>query len=776
MNRLESSLRKIALPFLCTLCLLCLRPMAGTAQVSVLTQHNDNLRTGGNLSEATLTTSNVNVSTFGKLFSLPIDGFTYAQPLYLPGVSIDGGTHNVLYVATAHDSVYAFDADTGTQYWQTSLGTPVPSTVINTQNILVEVGIISTPVIDPTTNTIYVVAKTYENSVQIFRLHALNLTTGAEQPGSPVLISAQVNGTGDASVNGVIPFVASQENQRAGVTLVNGVLYLAFASHEDYDPYHGWVLAYSESTLQQLAVFNVTPNGGRGAIWMGGNGLVADAAGYIYAMTGNSTQSEENSTDDFGESFIKLGLSGSTLSELDYFKADDYDTLNANDTDLGSGGPIGIPGTTDLVGGGKQGLLYVVNTANMGQLNVNGDNVVQEWQADSGLWGSPIFWNSSSPSLYVWAENDTLKAYPYNASTGLFTTTPSSASSFSSSTGTACIGLSVSSNASVANTGIVWADIPNGDPDHTTVPGTLYAFNATNVSTPLWNSKQDTARDDFGNFAKFVAPTVANGKVYVGTDSEQVCVYGELPINAGGDFSLSANPTSLSIAQAAHKTTTITITDLNSFTGSVALSASGLPSGVTASFSPTSTAKTSVLTLTASNIATVGTSTITIIGTSGSLNHVLAFPLTITATGNYLIPNGTYTIACRSSGFLCDDFGNETKNGTIVDQWPANGDNNQQWVLINQGSNIVTLTSVHSNLLMEVVKSSTANGGLIDQSASTGGTNQKWKVASAGSGYYTLTNDKSSKVLDDPGFSTTEGIQLDQWSANGGTNQQWLIK
>jgi hypothetical protein len=742
----------------------------------VLTQHNDNLRTGGNIAETTLTTANVNVSNFGKLFTLPVDGFTYAQPLYVPNVSIGGGTHNVVYVATAHDSVYAFDADTGAKYWQISLGTSVPSSVINTPNIQVEVGIISTPVIDPATNTIYVVAKTYENSVQIFRLHSLNISTGVEQAGSPVMISASGAGTGDGSVSGVVTFNASKENQRAAVTLVNGVLYLAFASHEDYDPYHGWVLAYSESTLQQVASFDVTPNGGRGGIWMGGQGLVADTAGFLYLLSGNSTQSEENSTADYGESFLKLGLSGSTLSELDYFKPNNYDSLNASDADLGSGGPIGIPGTTYLVGGGKQGYLYVVNTAAMGGLNLSGDSVVQEWQGDNGVWGSPVFWNSTTPALYVWAQNDTLNAYAYNAATGLFGTTPSSKSSFKSATGTGCLGLSVSSNGSTPGTGILWAAIPNGDPDHATVPGTLYAFDATNVAKPIWTSVQDASRDSLGNFAKFVPPTVANGKVYLGTDSGQVVVYGVLPVNLSGDFSLAANPASLTVPQAGSGSTTITVTDINGFAGSVALSATNLPSGVTATFTPTSTAATSTLQLTATNIANVGSTTITITGASGSLNHAITLPLTVTQTGNYLIPNGTYNIIGRSNGYLVDDNANGTANGTKVIQWAANGGNNQQWVVVNLGSNVVTFKNVHSGLLMEVVGSSTSNGALIDQHSSTNGSNQKWKITSLGGGYFTFTNQKSGKVLDVPGSSTTQGTQLEQWTLNSGANQQWSFK
>jgi hypothetical protein len=519
------------LTFLMYLCV-----AAGWAQVRVLTQHNDTSRTGANLNEVRLNTSNVNVSTFGKLFSMPVDGFVFAQPLYLPEVNMPGiGTHNILFVATAHDSVYAFDADTGTQLWQTSLGTPVPESVVGNANILIEVGIISTPVIDPSTNTLYVEAKTYENSVQIFRLHALDiLNQGAEKLGGPIQIAAQYPGSGVPNDGaGHVLFVAAKENQRAALTLVNGVVYMAFASHGDHDPYHGWVLAYSAANLQQLASYNTTPNGGEGGIWMSGQGLVADSNNNIYLITGNSAQATENRVGDYGNSFVKLGLSGNALSVLDYFKAHNYDALNTGDLDLGSGGPVAIPGTAYIVGGGKQGLLYVVNTNDMGKLQPTSDRVVQEFQADNGLWGSPVFWNNSSaPTLYVWGVNDSLKAFGYNFTTGKFNTPFASASSVktpSSGGGDPCGALSISSNQSVAGSGIVWATIPLADPDSTTVHGELYAFDATNVTKELWDSGQNPARDDYGNFAKFCPPTVVNGKVYVATDSLQVCAYGLNP-------------------------------------------------------------------------------------------------------------------------------------------------------------------------------------------------------------------------------------------------------
>jgi len=512
------------------------------------------MKTGANLGEMQLNTSNVTANTFGKLFTLPIDGFTYAQPLYVPGIAVPGqGTHNIVYVATAHDSVYAFDADAGTLLWKVSLGTAVPSSVINTPNILVEVGIIGTPVIDPSTQTLYVVSKTYESSQQIFRLHALDITTGAEKFGGPKVIAAKVNGTGDGNDGaGHVPFITAKQNQRSALTLINGTIYIAFGSHEDYDPYHGWILAYRAVDLSQLGVYNVTPNGGRGGVWMGGQGLVADTAGEVYFMTGNSSPGNENSAAEYGDSFVKLSLSGTALGELDYFKPGNYDTLNVNDEDLGSGGPVAIPGTGELVGVGKEGVLYVLSSNNLGKLNLSADNVLQKFGVRGGLWGAPVFWNNpAAPSLYLWGAGNPLQSYLFHPTTGLFDVTPSSQSSISTGSGyDPCGSLSVSSNGSTSGTGIIWASIPLADPDHATVQGTLCAFDATNLTKKLWDSRQNPARDDFGNFAKFVPPTVVNGKVYMGTDSGQVCVYGLL-----ANPSPPPAPTGLLAARGNHQVT-----------------------------------------------------------------------------------------------------------------------------------------------------------------------------------------------------------------------------
>jgi len=312
--------------------------------------------------------------------------------------------------------------------------------------------------------------------VQIFRLHALNISTGAEKYGGPVEIAAG-------------SFNAAMENQRAAVTLVNGVVYLAFGSHEDYTPYHGFVLGYSASTLQQVQVFNVTPNGGQGAIWMGGQGLVADSFNNLYAITANSSQSSENSADDYGESFIKLVPNGNSLTLADYFKPNQYDSWNASDSDLGSTGAFAIPGTSYIAGGSKSGLFFVVNTNNMGKLDFSSNQSHQEFQATNGLWGSPAFFNNV---MYIWGVNEPLKAYQWNGSD--FDTSPASQSTYSPPGGTTSGTVSVSSNGTTAGTTIVWGTAPTADPDHATVGGNLYAYDATPICPISCGAPRKTRR------------------------------------------------------------------------------------------------------------------------------------------------------------------------------------------------------------------------------------------------------------------------------------------
>jgi len=448
----------------------------GMAQVSVLTQHNDVARTGQNLSESTLTTANVNVNTFGKLFWRTVDGHIYAQPLYVPSLNVQGKTRNVVYVATQHNSVYAFDADDPTvpaPLWQVNLGTSVPSQDIciitgDTNpgdcpylDIPPEIGITSTPVIDPAAGIIYVVARTknVSNSSYHFSLHALDLKTGAEKLGGPVEITGQSTGGGVGSVGGVIAFDPTYHLQRPGLLLLNGVVYIAFGAVGDIGPYHGWLMGYDATTLQQVALLNLTPDGKDGGVWSAGYGIASDGLSNIYLMTGNGNFDADVSGRDYGDSMLRISTS-SGLTVADYFTPSNQATLFSNDLDFGSGGPMLLPGTSNLVGIGKDKLLRLVNTApgKMGQFNSGFDNVVQQFTAaQSSYFGGPAYWNSpnNGPVIYLWGPKDPVRAYKYVG--GLFQTTPVSQSTVLNSSGFSNSGpLSLSANGSMVGSGILW--------------------------------------------------------------------------------------------------------------------------------------------------------------------------------------------------------------------------------------------------------------------------------------------------------------------------------
>jgi hypothetical protein len=518
-----------------------------SAGAAIVTQHNDAGRTGQNLTETVLNTSNVNVNSFGKLFARTVDGQIYAQPLYLPGLTMQGGTHNVVFVATMHNSVYAFDADdpnASVALWQVNLGTPVPSQDISStyRDITPEIGVLSTPVIDPASGTIYVVAKTKNtgNSTYHFQLHALDVLTGAEKFAGPVEITGQVSGTGDGSTGGQVLLDPLHHLNRPGLLLLNGILYLGFGSLGDIFPYHGWVLAYNASTLQPAGIFNATPNGSEGAIWQGGNGLAGDAAGNIYLMTGNGTFNANSSGTEYGDSFLKLTPSPA-LTVADYFTPFNQAALSSSDADLGSGGPMLLPGTSLMAGMGKDGILRLLNTNNLGKFNSASNNDLQEFQAISSSFpsiASPIYWNSpnNGPAVYLWGPNDFLKAFKFTGSS--FQTTPVSQSTMTEVGGdSTSVPLSLSANGSQAGTGIIWASAAFSlDPNQQTVPGILRAFNAMDLSVELWNSRLNAARDDVGNYGKFAPPTIANGKVYLATFSSQLLAYGLLNLTVSTPY------------------------------------------------------------------------------------------------------------------------------------------------------------------------------------------------------------------------------------------------
>jgi uncharacterized repeat protein (TIGR03806 family) len=527
--------------------LVTLAPIVATRNAtgeSVLTYHNDNARTGANTNESILTLSNVNTNTFGLLMKYDVDAYVYTQPLFVPGVKIPNqGTRDSVYVATENDSVYAFDANSnsganGGLLWHVSLGDGINITTNHEfggryhnnvlQDMLPRVGITGTPVIDAASGTLYVVALNREATAittnYYQRIHALNIATGAEQPYSPVVITASVPGTGVGSSGGILKFDAKQQNERCALTLADRILYIAYSSYADTDPYHGWIMGYNARNLQLLTnyVFNTTPNATKaifgphaaeGALWMSGSGLCVDANYNLYFEVANGSFDVNTGGVDYGDSFMRLSASNG-LAVADYFTPFNQAALQAADADLGSGGPVLLPDDAGsathphlLVGGGKEGKIYLVDRDAMGHFNSSNDNqIVQYFAAGVGkIFSTPAYFNHQ---LYYQGIGGVMKAF--TISNGLFTTTATSASktSFSGFGTTPSISANGTSNA------IVWTIQTDGAVRGT--PAILHAYNATNLTKELYNSRQLPDRDNPGNAVKMTVPTVANGKVFVG--------------------------------------------------------------------------------------------------------------------------------------------------------------------------------------------------------------------------------------------------------------------
>jgi hypothetical protein len=504
----------------------------------VVTYHNDNARTGQNLTEALLTSSTVGVSTFGKVRFFPVDGKVDAQPLYLSGVAIPGqGTHNILYVATEHDSVYAFDASTAAVLWRVSMLGPGETTSDGRgcSQVVPEIGITSTPVIDRSQaphGVIYVAAMS-KNGAGIYaqRLHALDVTSGAELFGGPQNIQATFPGTGDGSSGGTLTFDPKQYEERAALLLLNGMIVTAWSSHCDINPYTGWIMSYNASTLAQTGVLNVTPNGSRGAFWMAGAGPAADSAGNIYLLDGNGTFDTTLDSNgfphlgNFGNAFLKVSTS-SGLSVTDYFATFNTVQQSNADTDLGSGGTVVLPDLVDgagqvrrlAVGAGKDAHIYVVDRGAMGRWNASANQIYQEIAGalGGGVFSMPAYFDGN---VYYGASGDSLKAF--SISNARLSPTPASRSVHTFTYPGTTPGISASGTANA----IVWA-VEN------TNPAVLHAYDARDLSRELYNSNQAAAgRDAFGPGNKFITPTVANGYVYIGT-TNGVATFGRLGPNA----------------------------------------------------------------------------------------------------------------------------------------------------------------------------------------------------------------------------------------------------
>ena len=519
--------------------------MTQTAQVyvsnytGVFTYHNDNARTGQNTQETVLTPALVNSTQFGKLFSVPVDGYVYAQPLYVSHLNFSGTIHNVVYLATENDTLYAIDADNGTVLWQLSLipsgaSTGLPGDIPCTE-ALQEIGITGTPVIDSTSNTIYLVTTTKENGSYVQRLHAIDIINKTEKFGGPVVIAASVSGTGEDSIGGVVSFNPLREFQRPGLLLQNGQVSIGWASYCDARPYHGWVIAYNATNLaQQVGVFNDTPNGHQGGIWMSGGGLAGDANFNTYLATGNG---DYDGNTEFGDSILNLGPpSNDSFRVATWFTPWDQNTMNDTDGDLGSGGilllpdlPPGPPHQHLLVEAGKEGTIYLVDRDNMGEYCsscIGGDpQIVQELQGVllNALLATPAYWNGN---VYFAPNSQPVLAFSFNSGgSGLLSTSPIA----SSPSGVGGVGSSLVISANGNTNAIVWAldnsSFVNGGGGCCQV---LHAYDAISLAE-LYNSSQaPNNRDAGGPALHFNVPVIANAKVYVGAQGMLV-IYGLLP-------------------------------------------------------------------------------------------------------------------------------------------------------------------------------------------------------------------------------------------------------
>ncbi len=511
----------------------------------VFTYQNDNQRTGQNTSEIALTPATVKEKTFGKLFTYPLDGYVRTQPLYMANVLVPNlGYHNIVFVTTEHDSVFAFDADglQTTPIWQVNFTNPaagittIPDTAFtsfcNYCDNQPEFGVTSTPVIDPATNTIYVEARTQQvtNGVTTYfhQLHALDVTTGAEKFGGPIEIQASAPGSGEGSVGGVITFDPFWQMVRTALLFSNGTVYMGSASLGDAGPYHGWVLGYSAATgtLQQTGAFITTPNGSRGGVWQDGAGISADSAGNLFLSTGNGTFDADTGGSDYGMSVIELTPSTSGALELaGYFTPYDQGKLNKYDWDLSSAGWTLLPDQTGsyphlAIGGGKEGTIYVVNRDSLGGYNAsNNDQIPQSitgairgsvpGQPVCGIWNEPAYWNGY---VYIFGLKDVLKAF--QITNGVLNSTPVAEGTLQMRAPTPVI----SSNGNL--TPIVWVLQWEFS--------TLRAYNYNNLKTEIYASDQDSTRDGTDGRTAKTVPIVANGRVYLGTETN-LDVYGLLP-------------------------------------------------------------------------------------------------------------------------------------------------------------------------------------------------------------------------------------------------------
>jgi mono/diheme cytochrome c family protein len=475
--------------------------------LGVYTQHNDNARVGANRGETTLTLANVNPRQFGLLFRQVVDDQVFAQPLFVPNLAVAGSRHNVVVVASAANTVYAFDADhEGAPYWKVNLGPPgsVLQHPFWCHDILGNMGIIGTPVIDPVSQTLYVVALTHEGGGWVQRLHALDVSSGSERPHSPVAISADA-------------FDPIFENQRPALLLSKGSVYVGYSSHCDVEPYHGFLFRFDPATLEEQGVLNLSPGTVGNSIWQSGQGPAADEAGTIFFVTSNGTWDGRQNLSD---SFLKVSAD---LRILDWFTPSNYEELDKRDADLNSSGAMLIPGTHEVMGVGKQGIVYVVDTENLGHLG--DEHALQRFPGAKGEVNvGAVYWRSAERGalVYIWGQDDALHAY--SLKDGRFNPEPVAVGAATSAYPGGILSLSASGDTN----GILWANAALGarGNDHINGPAVLRAYDANDVTRELWDSNMNPDRDNPGRVSKNAPPTVVNGKVYLAS-------FGAMPVGTG---------------------------------------------------------------------------------------------------------------------------------------------------------------------------------------------------------------------------------------------------
>lgn len=667
--------RGTLLPFVVLIFVSAARP--GLCQTNVLTYRNDNQRTGQNLREKVLTSSSVNAASFGKLFTVPVDGKVDAQPLYVFAVNIPGhGTQSVVYAATEHDSVYAFDADSGEVYWRVSLLRKGETTSDDRGcgQVSPEIGITATPVIDLTAGpngTIYLVAMSRDAANYYQRLHALDIATGQEEFGGPINIGASYPGTGSNSSNGRVVFDPKQMKSRPGLLLVKGVVYTGWGSHCDIPPYTGWLIGYDRLTLKQTSVFNFAPNGGEAALWGSGGGVSADSSGNIFASVANGTfdvtltPSRFPSQNDFGNAFVKLVPSPGKLSATDYWTMDNTVQESSQDEDLGSGGVLLLPDLRDGnfrirhlgTGAGKDGNLYVFDRDNMGKFDSSANSTLYQ-EIPGGLgggeFGSPAWFNHT---IYFGAAGDVIRAF--SVTNARLSLQPSSTTALTF----AYPGTSPSISANGAQDGILWAF-------ENTSKAVLHAYQADNLAVELYNSEQAARnRDRFGAGNKFMVPTVADGKIFVGT-TNSVAVFSLLnhgPIR-DGEY------------QIANGASGLLLDDPGSSTRS-------------------------------------GEQIVQ--STADNSNHQRWYVA--------VQPGGFYTIRNVASGLYLTDPGASASEGAPLEQQGKTGDDSQLWHLSASGSAYV-ISNKASNLVIDDPAFNAQAGTVMILWRPNGGANQSWSI------------------------------------------------